>query len=306
MKINRIFQQDFNLGYWISGRKVCRLLPDKLYISFKYRTIMGRWPNLKNPRYLSEKLQWMKLYYKNDLYPMLVDKYEVRRYIEDNLGKEYLIPLIGVWDTPEDIEWDILPDKFVLKCTNGSHTNIICTDSSKFDKEDALLKLKKWMKSNQTFYYGREWPYKYVKPRIIAEKFIESDSDAGIVDYKFMCFNGKPDNVMICSDRMSGNTRFDHFDKNWNFLRYQYVDKLKPNDYTLDKPSGMDDMFKIAEKLSKPFPFVRVDLYYENNQIYFGELTFFPQSGFDTDFTPETDLYFGSLLSLNNIHFKDR
>ena len=122
-----------------------------------------------------------------------------------------------------------------------------------------------------------------------------------MVDYKFMCFSGKVDHVMLCHDRMSGHTRFDHFDKAWNFLRYQDVDFQKPDDYTIQRPEKMDEMFKIAEKLSKPFPFVRVDLYCENDRIYFGELTFYPQSGFDTDYTVNTDLYLGSLLELPNI-----
>ena len=264
--------------FWLLGRKICRIIPDKVYIKLKYRNILGRWPNLKNPKFFSEKIQWMKLYGRNDVYMKLVDKYSVREYIEQQIGDEYLVPLLGVWESPEEINWDDLPEKFVMKTVNGSHTNIICTNKSELDIKDAVKKLHKWQNSNQTFFYGREWAYKNVKPRIIAEKYIESSSINGLVDYKFMCFSGIADHVMLCSDRLSGHTKFDHFDKEWNFLRYQYVDFNKPDNYTILKPEKIDEMFSIAEKLSKPFPFVRVDLYCENNKIYFGELTFYPQS----------------------------
>lgn len=300
-KIVRVFKSPSNFGFWLSGRKLCRLIPDKLYITFKYRCILGRWPNLKNPRYLSEKIQWLKIYEKNDLYPTLVDKYAVREYIKKVIGEEYLVPLLGVWDDPREIDWDSLPDKFVLKIVNGSHTNIVCTDLKKLDRKRTIKQLVKWQRSNQTFYYGREWPYKHIKPKIIAEEYIESSHCGGLVDYKFMCFNGKPDNVMICSERDTGKTRFEHFDREWRFLRYQYVDVNKPKDYTIDKPEEMDKMFELAEKLSKPFLFVRVDLYCENKRILFGELTFFPQSGFDIDFTKDTDLYLGEKLILPGV-----
>lgn len=297
-RVLNVLKSPKNFGFWLSGRKVFRLIPDEAYIKFKYRCILGRKLDLNNPQYLSEKIQWLKLHDRNTLYPRLVDKYAVREYIEDVLGEEYLVPILGIWDNAEDIEWNTLPQKFVLKCTNGSHTNIICTDKEKLNIEESVKLLRKWQKSNQTFYYGREWPYKNIKPRIIAEQFIESTNKGGLVDYKFMCFNGKADNVMLCIDRQTGNTKFEHFDRNWNFLRYQYVDKDKPNNYTIEKPKEMDKMFEIAEILAKPFQFVRVDLYCEHDKIYFGELTFYPQSGFDTDFTVETDLYLGKKLKL--------
>ena len=300
-RIKEILSSPREFFFWLSGRKVCRFIPDKAYIKFKYRCILGRWPDLEHPQYLSEKIQWLKLHDRNNLYPMLVDKYEVRNYIEKKIGKEYLVPLLGVWDAPKDIKWDELPNKFVLKTVNGSHTNIVCTNKSALNIKEAQKRLLKWQKSNQTFYYGREWPYKNVKPRIIAEEYIESSNVTGLVDYKFMCFDGVADNVMICSDRQSGRTRFDHFDREWNHLKYQYADRDKAVDYTLPKPEQMDEMFHIAELLAKPFPYVRVDLYCENNKIYFGELTFYPQSGFDTDFTEKTDLYLGTKLDITSV-----
>lgn len=299
-KIKRVLKSPNDFCFWVLGRKICRVIPDEIYIKLKYRCILGRWPNLDNPQYFSEKLQWLKLHDRNELYCKLVDKYYVRKYIEEKIGSDYLVPLIGVWNSPEEIEWEKLPNKFVLKTANGSHTNIICTDKSKLNIKESIKKLHIWQNGTPTFYYGREWPYKYATTTIIAEEYIESTNEHGLLDYKFMCFSGKVDHVMICSDRNTGQTKFDHFDKNWNFLRYQYVDANKPENYTQPKPKLIDEMFKIAELLSKPFPFVRVDLYCENNKIYFGELTFYPQSGFDTDYTVETDLYFGKLLDLSN------
>lgn len=298
-RVKEILSSPAEFGYWLSGRRFCRLIPDELYIKFKYRCILGRWPNLDAPKYLSEKIQWLKLHDRNPLYIKLVDKYAVRSYIEEKIGKEYLVPLLGVWDSPMDIDWDALPNRFVLKTVDGSHTNIICTDKTHLDREKTISTLLRWQKSNQTFYYGREWPYKYVKPRIIAEEYIDSTAPGGLVDYKFMCFSGIADNVMVCSYRQTGKTKFDHFDKEWDFLRYQYVDSDKPVNYTIPKPHLMDEMFRIAELLAKPFPYVRVDLYCENDRIYFGELTFYPQSGFDTDYTEETDLYLGTKLDIH-------
>lgn len=300
-RIKQYLESPRSLVLSILRQKPCRLIPDDLYVSLKYWSILGRWPDLDNPQYLSEKIQWLKLNYHNDLLPVLVDKYAVREYIKEEIGEKYLIPIYGVWDKVEDIDWNRLPKKFVLKCTHGSHTNIICTDKSKLNIQRACKQLNAWLKDNETYYYGREWPYKKVVPRIICEQYIESSSPGGIVDYKFMCFHGCIDHVMLCNNRQTGNVSFDHFDENWNFLRYQYVDDDKPEDYTIEKPAGMSEMWKIAEVLSQKLPFVRVDLYFENNQVYFGELTFFPQSGFDTDYKKETDLYLGKKLDLSRL-----
>ncbi len=301
-RIKAMLKRPGGIALWATNRKIARFIPDQMYLSLKYRAILGRWPNLKKPMFFSEKIQWLKLNQRNDLYPKLVDKYLVREYISRQIGEEYLIPLLGVWDCADEIDWNILPQKFVLKCTHGSHTNIICTDKSKANKKDICKKLNDWLLDEQTYYYGREWPYKYVKPRIIAEEYIESTDVGGIKDYKFLCFFGKVDNVMICSDRQIGQVKFSHFDKEWNFLPYQYVDKDKPSNFTIEKPKKINKMFEIAEILSRDFPLVRVDLYCENDQIYFGELTFYPQSGFDTDYTVETDLSLGNKLLLNKIH----
>lgn len=300
-RVFRILKEPRYILLWLINKKCGRWLPDALYLKLKYWCYLKRLPNIKKPKYLSEKIQWLKLNDRNELYPLLVDKYAVREYIAKEIGEQYLIPLLGVWERADQIDWDALPAKFVLKCTHGSQTNIICADKSRLDRDSVIKKLDAWMSDNATYYYGREWPYKYVKPRIIAEKFIESDHPGGIVDYKFMCFHGEIDNVMVCSDRMRGNVHFDHFNEKWEHLKYQYADEGKPADYTIEKPEEMDSMFRIAKHLAKNFDFIRVDLYCENGSIYFGELTFYPASGFDTDYTPLTDLYLGSKLRLDGM-----
>ncbi|NLA85672.1 MAG: glycosyl transferase [Clostridiales bacterium] len=275
-------------------------LPDEQYLKLLYRAEMGKKLDLKNPKSFNEKLQWLKLYDKNPKYVRLVDKYEVRKYISEILGEEYLIPLIDVYNSVDEIDWDKLPEQFVLKCTHGSGFNIICKNKSALNIDVAKKKLKKWMKKNW-YWFGREWPYRNVKPRIICEPLIKTNDDTLPNDYKFHCFHGEPDNVMVCMERESGEPKFYFFDSKWNLLRYNISGINAPHDFTLPKPERIDEMFSIAKRLSEGFPFVRVDLYYENDKIYFGELTFYPQSGFDPNLLPETDLLFGDKIKLDKI-----
>ncbi len=280
--------------------KYCsRILPDFAYISLKYFLRFGKFPNLKNPKTYNEKLQWLKLHDRNPEYTKMVDKYEVREYITEKIGEEYLIPLLGVWDSFDEIDFDKLPDQFVLKCTHDSGGLVICKDKSKLDIEEAKKKINKCLKTNY-YWHGREWPYKNVKPRIIAEKYMVDDVmlESGLTDYKFSCFNGDVDNVMLCLDRNSGDTKYYFFDREWNLLRYNIRGKNAPEDFTLPKPSTMDKMFEIAKVLSEGFSYLRVDLYSCSDKIYFGELTFFPQSGFDANLLKETDELFGSKVRL--------
>lgn len=279
-----------------------RLIPDKLYLQIKFRLSVGRKLDLKNPKTLNEKLQWLKLYNRREKHITLVDKYAARDYIAKTLGEEYLIPLLGVWDSPEEIDFDSLPDKFVLKCNHNSGGGMcVCKDKSKLDVKKAKSKLATGLKEKY-FYSGREWPYKHVKPRIVGEKYMTDSPDVDcFTDYKFYCFGGNVDSVMVCIERNTGNPKFYFFDKDWQLKRYNKRGKEAPEGFTLPKPENMDKMFQIAETLSKDCeaPYVRVDLYNSNGKIYFGELTFYPDSGFDPNRLPETDLYFGSLTKLN-------
>ena len=271
-------------------------MPDKWYLSLMFRSKMGYWMNWKNPKTFNEKLQWLKIYDRNPLYTKLVDKYEVRKYIADKIGKEYLIPLLGVWDTPEEIDFNNLPNQFVLKCTHDSASIIICKDKSKFDINAAIQKMQNHMSINY-YYPSREWPYKNVKPRIIAEKYINDADTPDLKDYKFQVFNGTVQNCFVCSNRfMPQGLHVTFFDKNWTALNFT---KHYPKESEhLKKPRFFKEMIVISEQLSKDFPFVRVDFFETSSNFFIGELTFYPGAGFEK-FTPsEWDEKMGNLIKL--------
>lgn len=272
-------------------------MPDDEFLKRKYRAIMGKELPLDAPVTFNEKLQWLKLYDRDPMHTVMVDKYAVRDYIRDVLGEEYLIPLVGVWDDPEEIDFDALPDRFVLKCNHNSGLGMcICRDKSKLDLDAVRAELRRGLK--QDYYLtGREWPYKNVERKIIAEQFMTDESE-GLIDYKFFCFDGVVDCVMVCIDRHLGDTKFYFFDKDWELKRLNIRGKNAPEGFTLRKPTCIDEMFEIAARLSKGLPFARVDLYECGGRIYFGEITFFPDSGFDPNLLPETDRYFGDLIHL--------
>lgn len=280
-------------------------IPDNVYLKWLFRLKMGYKLDLNNPTTYSEKLQWLKLYNKKPEYCQMVDKLAVKDYVASVLGPQYVIPILGVWEKPEDIEWDKLPNQFVLKTTHGGGSEgvIICKEKKTFDKEKAVLKLNSSMK--QDIYYNfREWPYKNVHKRIIAETLLNDDSEYnknGLTDYKFTCFNGVADNVMVCVDRSLGETKFYFYDKDWNLMPLNVRGKNTSPDFKLPKPSCMDEMFAIAGELSKGIPFLRVDLYCINEKPYFGEMTFYPASGFDKNLLPETEKSFGEKIILPTI-----
>lgn len=279
-------------GYFIE-----HFCPEHIFLDHMFQKKLGRRINWKNLKTFNEKLQWLKLHDRNPKYIDLVDKYKVKDYIADILGKEYIIPTLGTWESVEEIDFDSLPEQFVLKCTHDSGSVRICKNKEEFDIEEAKRFLSASLKKNP-YYYTKEWPYKYVKPRIMAEKYMVDESEKELKDYKIMCFNGVPDSIMLCTDRASGHTKFYFFDKNWNLKRYNVLGKQAPKDFALPKPDGLNKMFEIAERLSQNIPFVRVDLYNVRGAIYFGEMTFYPDSGFDPNLLPETDVYFGQLLDL--------
>ena len=285
------------LLFFLNSR-IFRLLPDDLYLKIKYRLTMGRKLDLNNPETFNQKLQWLKLYDRKPEYTQMVDKYEVRKYIKEIIGEEYLIPLLGVYDSFEEIDFDNLPDEFVLKPNHTSGDIFICKNKSKIDYKKLRKEVNRWLK-REYYWLHREWPYKNVKPRIICEELIKTENGGFPYDYKFHCFNGEPDNVMVCIERESGNPKFYFFDNEWNLLRYNLAGINAPQGFTLPKPKKMDEMFMLAKKLSSGFPFIRVDFFCENEKIYFGELTFFPDSGFDVNLLKETDILFGEKLELD-------
>ena len=274
------------------------MLPDRLYLELMFYYSIKSKLNLKNPRSFNEKLQWLKLYDRNPQYISLTDKYEVRKHVKEIIGSEYLIPLLGVWDSFEQIDFFKLPNQFVLKCTHDSGGVIICKNKEELDIEFTKKKLKELLKKNY-YYVGREWPYKNIKPRIICEKYMEDESKVELKDYKFMCFNGEVKCSFVCLNRNSKKgLNVDFYDMDWNPMPFT---RHYPNSGTiLPKPKNFDKMVEFATKLSKAIPFVRVDFYETNGKLYFGEMTFYPGSGFE-EFTPESyDYLLGSWIDLPN------
>lgn len=275
---------------------VRRCIPDKIFLKHVFYRNMGKKLDIKNPKTFNEKLQWLKLYDRNPQYTKLVDKYEVRKYISQLIGEEYLIPLIGVWGRFDDIDFNSLPNQFVLKCTHDSGGLVICRDKSKLDINVAREKINKSL--NRNFYYqGREWPYKNVKPRIICEKYMVDESMVELKDYKFMCFNGEVKCSFVCLNRQSlAGLNVDFYDIDWNPMPFE---RHYPSSGTvIPKPKNYSKMVEFAEILSKNIPFVRVDFYEANGQLYFGELTFYPGSGYE-EFAPESyDYLLGSWIEI--------
>ena len=274
-----------------------RILPDKLYLSLLYKTKFGKKIDWQNPKTFNEKLQWLKLYDRRPEYTTYVDKYKVREYVAKTIGEKYLIPLLGVWDSPDDINFDKLPNQFVLKCNHDSGGLCICKDKSIFDIEGAKAILSKSL--NFDYYLKfREWTYKDVPRKIIAEKYMVDVSESlSLRDYKFMCFDGKVKCCFVCSDRNTNNgLHVTFFDINWNVLPFERHYPSRKDG--LQKPKSYNEMIMLSEKLSKDIPFVRVDFYEINGKVYFGELTFYPGSGFE-EFTPySADEWLGSFLKI--------
>ncbi len=270
---------------------------DEKYLCKIFRLTFGYDLPLNNPQTFNEKLQWLKIYDRNPEYTAMVDKYEAKRYVGQRIGKQYIIPTLGVWDRFGDIDFTKLPPQFVLKCTHDSGGLVIAPNIKDFDKKSAKKKIERSMKRN-FFYYGREWPYKNVKPRIIAEQLLTNpDQLHGINDYKLMCFNGKVLCSFVCSERYSTeglNVTF--YDRNWNKLPFER--HYPSSKRSIEKPKRYEEMVALAEVLSERIPFLRVDFYEVNDQIYFGELTFYPGSGFE-EFNPiEWDLRLGQWIQL--------
>lgn len=270
--------------------------PEK-YIPQMFKVRMGKMPNLDNPQTYNEKLCWMKLYYHNPLFTKLVDKYEVKDYVAEKIGQQYIIPTIGVWSKVEDIEWDKLPGQFVLKCTHDSGGLVICKDKSKLDVAKAKQKLNRSLKKNY-YYDGFEWPYKDVTPRIIAETYMEDTKTKELRDYKFFCFDGVVKALFIATERqkVGEDVKFDFFDADFHHLPFRQGHE---NAAVLpEKPLCFEEMKRLAAVLSEGLPHARIDFYEVDGKIYFGEITFFHHGGW-TRFDPEEwDNTFGSWIKL--------
>lgn len=274
-------------------------LPDEYYLRGVFRIMMGYRLNLKNPKTFNEKIQWLKLNDRNSLYTSLVDKYEVKSQIANLIGEDYIIPTLGVWDRPEDIDWDSLPDQFVLKTTHGGGNLgvIICKSKQEINKQEICDRLRNSLQQD-IYKLFCEWPYKNVKRRIIAEKLMMQEDGTALADYKFFCFNGKPEYIYLRhEEKNESKPRLSFITMDWQFAPfynpgYSQFESIPP------KPVLFEEMKCIAEKLSKGHSFLRVDLYIINNHVYFSELTFYPSSGMRPFEPVEWDKKLGDLIKL--------
>ncbi|MFW6015259.1 MAG: ATP-grasp fold amidoligase family protein [bacterium] len=293
----KVFKKPKKVVRILGDKGILNWVPDKIYLKLVFWAETNKKLNLERPQYFNEKLQWLKLYNRRSEYSTYSDKYAVRSYIKDNIGKEYLIPLIEVYKSVEEIDWDLLPNSFVLKCTHGSGANIICPDKSNLNIKEAKKKIKKWMKKNW-YYFGREWPYMSISPKIICEKYMtENNNQQRLTDYKFYCFNGLPMYCQVIRNRGKNET-IDFYDREWNHMTFNGLRNLPQSKNNHGKPKEYEKMIGLAQKLAKDFPFVRVDLYYISGNIYIGELTFFPTSGFGKFYPEEWNKIIGDLLIL--------
>lgn len=296
-KINKAIKTPSKIAIYLLN-KFARIIPDKQFLQWKFYLVMGEKLNLENPKTFNEKLQWLKLYNRKPEYTTMVDKYAVKEYVASKIGEEYIIPTLGIWNSVDEIEWDKLPNQFVLKTTHGGGgcDVIICKDKNTFDKEAAIKKLNQSLKSDLYRIY-REWPYKNVPKRVIAEKYM-TDNGEDLEDYKIHTFNGIPKFILLCRDRFKGKMIDDFYSTDWELLDVRRPGH--PNSpIPQNPPKELAEMLRLSEILSKKTPFLRVDFYTSNNRVYFGELTFFPASGM-SKFEPEKwDEIFGNWLTVD-------
>lgn len=283
MDIWRQMMQPWHFVTYLNRLKLGKAIPDKLLLACAFRERMGYWMDFRHPRTLNEKIQWLKLYDRNPLYTVLADKRKVKKYVADKIGKKYIIPTLGVWKHFEEINFDFLPDRFVLKCTHDSGSAVIVKNKSCMDKEAARKKLEAALETNY-YQISREWAYKNIRPEILAEQFIEEKLDGGLKDYKIYNFGGKPYLIQVDFDRFCGHKR-NLYSTDWNYIRGE-IEYPSDEHVVIERPEVLDEMLWAAEKLSRGIPFIRTDFYLVRGRILFGELTLYHGSGFET-FTPE-------------------
>jgi len=268
----------------LGSRGFFKWMSSETYIKIVWFLYYGKKINLNNPKSFNEKTQWLKLNDHKSIYGELVDKIKVKDIVSKKIGDQYIIKNLWIGNKPEDIPYDSLPNQFVIKCSHGSHCSIICKDKSNLNIKKANSELNKWLKMNW-FWYGREWVYKDVEPRILVEEYLEDEKYKELVDYKFYCFDGEPKVVDVCTKRYSKNEMGEtYMDPDWNFMGFKTVGHACIPDFP--KPKNLQKMLEVSKKLSKGFKFLRVDLYEINGKMYFGELTFYSADGYE-EFDPE-------------------
>ena len=277
--------------------KTLHLLSDEAYLKIKYRYLFGENIDLALPKTFNQKLQWLKLHDRKDIYTVMVDKYEAKKYVSEVIGERYVIPTLGVYNRFDEISFDELPEQLVIKCTHDSGGLVIVRNKSKVDINEIRKKINKSLRRNY-YFVSREWPYKNVKPRIIVEKYMRDSCHDELRDYKFFCFNGEPEVVLVCSDRFCGTgLKETWYDNKWN--RLPFTEGGHEVDDSLTKPDNFDLMLKLARVLSKNIPFVRVDFYSIDGDVFFGEITFYPASGYERFNPVEWDKKLGDMINLD-------
>ncbi len=285
----------------INSFKFGHFFPDKFFLRCLYKAYTKKSLNLKNPKTFNEKLQWLKLHDRKPEYTKMVDKYEAKKIIEEKIGKEYVVPVIGIWDKFEDIDFESLPQQFVLKCTHSGGV-IVCKDKLKLDLEEAKRKINRSLNINY-FWHGREWPYKNVEPKIMAEEFIpnsrEEDTDSSLVVYKVFCFNGEPRILQVIQNDKREDESIDYFDTDWKLLNLKQ--NFPNSEVHLDKPERFEEMLCLSKKLSEGKTFLRVDWYVSNGRLLFSEFTFYSDAGVASFKPEEWDYKLGQWIDLTGI-----
>lgn len=276
--------------------KLKKYIPDKLFLKILFKRCMDKRLNLANPQTFNEKLQWLKLYDRKPEYTTMVDKYAVKKYVADIIGEEYIIPTLGVWNHFDEIDFSTLPKQFVLKCTHDSGGLVICRDKNKLDMKAAKEKLESSLKINY-YWSGREWPYKNVKPRIIAEKYMTDSCTNDLYDYKFFCFGGQVKCFKVDFDRFIEH-HANYYDPSGKILSFGEAELPPIYDKPIKITKNLEKMCEFAEKLTAGIPFLRADFYDVEGKIYFGELTFYPASGFGKFTDDSWDLQLGKWIEL--------
>jgi len=276
------------------------VVPDRYYIRRTFRHRVGYSLNLDNPKTFNEKLQWLKLNNRNPAYTRMVDKVAAKDFVASIIGRDYIIPTLAVYDRVEDIDLEMLPNKFVLKSTHDSGGVIVCTDKTRFDVAGAKKMMSRKLRHSY-YLQGREYPYKNVRRRILAETYLEDDNGHGLRDYKFLCYHGVCRNLYVCTGRNNDKPHFDYFDRQWNHMPFEcHGTNAAP---CPERPENLNEMIDIAERIAHVVnsPFVRIDLYNVNGKIYFGEITFFSFNGMEPFKPLEWDYVLGDMIRLDTL-----
>ena len=277
-------------------------LSDKSYIKMSYYIRMGKELDLNKPISFNEKIQWLKLNDRKEKYTKMVDKYEVKKIITKSIGGKYIIPTLGIYDNFKEINFNLLPNQFVIKCTHDSGGIVICKNKTELNIKKAEKIINKSLKRNY-YYRGREWSYKNVKPRIIVEKYMIDKKTDELRDYKFFCFDGKIGIVLVCTNR-SVELEETWFDEEFNLI--DLTEGGHKNRKDIKKPKTFDEMKRIAKKLSKGIPHVRIDLYEIDGKVYFGEFTFYPASGLERFSDESWNIKLGNMIDLNKVKINEK